>query len=137
MLFFQSAAYIARYVMKKRTGETSADFYSWTDADGVVHQVKPEFNNMSRRPGIGADWIKRFESDVYPHDFIVVNGKKCRPPRFYDNHHKATAEKAYRILKRKRVASAKLHEENNSPERLKVREEVAMSKVSRLKRVLD
>jgi hypothetical protein len=42
-LTFDSAAYCARYIMKKVTGEKSHDYY-----DGL----QPEYATMSRRPGI-------------------------------------------------------------------------------------
>ena len=72
---FESAAYVARYVMKKVTGERSLDHYGG---------LKPEYTTMSRRPGIGAGWLRRFSSDVFPLDRVIVNGKETRPPRFYD-----------------------------------------------------
>lgn len=40
---------------------------------------------MSRRPGLGLRWVQRFATDVYPADFVLVNGRKCRPPRYYDD----------------------------------------------------
>ena len=64
---FESAAYVARYVMKKVTGERSLDHYGG---------LKPEYTTMSRRPGIGAGWLRRFSSDVFPLDRVIVNGKK-------------------------------------------------------------
>lgn len=72
---FESAAYVARYVMKKITGKYASDHYG----DRI-----PEYTTMSRRPGIGKGWYDKFKSDVYPHDRVVVRGVKTRPPRFYD-----------------------------------------------------
>ena len=40
---------------------------------------------MSRRPGVGAGWIKRFKSDVFPSDEVIVSGRPLRPPRFYES----------------------------------------------------
>lgn len=73
---FESAAYVARYVMKKVTGDRAKEHYT-----GRV----PEYTTMSRRPGIGKRWYEKFKTDVYPHDRIVVRGHATRPPRFYDN----------------------------------------------------
>lgn len=47
---WETAAYTARYVMKKLKG-MKADFY---DHNCII----PEFVTMSRRPGIGADWFE-------------------------------------------------------------------------------
>lgn len=44
----------------------------------------PEFNVMSRRPGIAADWLGRWQTDIYPNDYVVVNGFKHTVPRYYD-----------------------------------------------------
>lgn len=73
---FESAAYVARYVLKKVNG-SQADFYY----DGL----EPEYVCMSRKPGIAYDWIRKFSGDVYPQDYIVIRDKfKCRPPKYYD-----------------------------------------------------
>lgn len=73
---FESAAYVARYVTKKITGEMADEHYQGRC---------PEFVRMSRRPGIGKKWLEKFKGDVYPQDFIVIrDGVKCRPPRYFD-----------------------------------------------------
>lgn len=73
---FESAAYVARYVLKKINGDRADDYYAGRD---------PEYVVMSRRPGIAKDWILRYYDDVYPHDYIVIrDGIKCRPPKYYD-----------------------------------------------------
>lgn len=73
---FDSAAYVARYVLKKVNGDAASDHYG---------DREPEYVVMSRKPGIAHDWIKKFSDDVYPHDFIVIrDGIKCRPPKYYD-----------------------------------------------------
>lgn len=73
---FSSAAYVARYVMKKRTGKDAASHYA-----GRI----PEFCKMSLKPGIGARWFSKYSKDVFPHDHVIVNGKPTKPPRYYDN----------------------------------------------------
>lgn len=78
---FESAGYVARYALKKVTGERSAEHYGG---------LKPEFTTMSRgckrlgTGGIGKAWFDRYKSDVYPLDRVVVRGAPTRPPRFYD-----------------------------------------------------
>lgn len=73
---FESAAYVARYVMKKVSGDRAVEHYAGRE---------PEFSLMSRRPGIGRGWIERFKDDVYPSDEVIVRGRRCRPPRYYDD----------------------------------------------------
>lgn len=85
---FESAAYIARYCVAKRTGDAAKEWYKcdeFVDEDGVIRDsVTPEFNRMSLKPGIGQMWLRKWKTDVYPRDFVVVNGVKVKPPKYYD-----------------------------------------------------
>lgn len=82
---YQSAAYVASYVTKKMGGDRAKETYSRCNPfTGEVHEVVPEFALMSRRPGLGAEWIKAFWKDVYPSDEVVMDGRKFRPPPYYD-----------------------------------------------------
>ena len=64
---FQSAAYIARYCVQKVTGQLAESHYRVITEDGEIIDREPEFNHMSLKPGIGAEWLKRYKSDVFPH----------------------------------------------------------------------
>ena len=65
-LTFQSAAYCARYVLKKVNGVLSQDHYLRCDENGVAYWLQPEYTTMSRRPGIGRDWYEKYKEDVHP-----------------------------------------------------------------------
>jgi len=54
------------------------------------------------RPGIAKAWIDKYYSDVFPHDYFMVNGKKMRPPKFYDGHFELVDPAAYKKLKSRR-----------------------------------
>ena len=43
---------------------------------------------MSLKPGIGAEWIKRYNKDVYPRDVVIARGHESKPPRYYDKFYK-------------------------------------------------
>ena len=131
-LTFQSAAYVARYIMKKVTGNAAEDHYSWVDDDGVVNSVQPEYTAMSRRPGIGSQWLDKFGTDVYPSDFVLINGKRARPPRYYDARWELTNPKELQEVKRERRRKAKDREEDLTPERLRVREYVQKRRLDKL-----
>lgn len=110
---FESAGYVARYSLKKITGPPAEAHYA-----GRV----PEYGTMSRRPGIGATWLDQYRTDVYPEDAVTIRGgRKCRPPRYYDN---ATDQDLIRPLKAKRKYR-QLQDPNNTGKRLIVREAVA------------
>lgn len=76
---FASASYCAQYMVGKARKPVLG-----VDADGVATELEPEFSVMSRRPGVGADWLDTFGDEVYRTDGVVVNGKLSRPPRYYD-----------------------------------------------------
>lgn len=139
---FESAAYVARYVLKKVTGKAAASHYSFVDSDGVVHQRKPEFFQPSRRPGVGSAWLSKFSSDVFK-EFedgakagVVVRGVLCRPPRFYEELLRTTDPQLYDEIKFQREVLGSKFSEHSTPERLRVREAVKRAQISTLKRSL-
>lgn len=134
---FESAAYVARYVLKKITGVNAEEHYQSLDPyTGEVHQIKPEYITMSRRPGIGHDWLKEFESDVYPLDEVIVRGKPMKPPRYYDTLMELKNPEGIEHIKRARREAAEAHKDNQTQERLAVRERVAKARISQRKRSL-
>lgn len=132
---FESAAYVARYVMKKVTGDRAAEHYQSVNAlTGELHQIAPEYITMSTKPGVGHAWYKKFFSDIYPRDFTVTNGKEGAVPRYYDKLLEREQEKLLQQLKHKRVLRANEHAIDNTPERMRVREEVKQARIRLLKR---
>lgn len=131
---FQSTAYVARYILKKQTGEQADDHY-FDSLTGVY--LKPEYNTMSRRPGIGKTWYDKYKDDVYPHDYVVLNGKKMKPPKYYDTMLEKDRPYEFDEIKFERLDNGKKHEQNNTPERLHVRETVQKAKLKQLPRNLN
>ncbi|WNK15064.1 MAG: replication initiator protein [Microvirus sp.] len=134
---FQSAAYVARYIMKKQTGDGSSKYYEYISPDGEIFDRKPEYVTMSRRPGIAHGWYDKFKTDVFPSDFVVLNEKKMRPPKYYDRQYEAEFPDEFNKLRGKRVAQAKIHLDNNLSERMFVREQVQLARLSKLPRNLE
>lgn len=101
---FESAAYIARYCLKKINGDASEDHYRRVNVTtGEVTQLLPEFCQASLKPGIGALWFNQFGmSDVYPLDECIVNGKRSKPPRYYDKLLERSDPKMFADVKLKR-----------------------------------
>lgn len=134
---FESAAYVARYIMKKVNGKNAEDHYSRIDSDtGEIYKLKPEYTTMSRRPGIAAGWFKKWKDDVYPHDRVVIRGKEMRPPKFYDRIYEITNPIEFEEIKYKRHEAAQKHVDNNTPERLEVRKAVQEARLNNLVRGL-
>lgn len=134
---FESAAYVARYIMKKVNGDAAADHYQYVHpSSGEIIDRKPEYTTMSRRPGIGSDWLDKYIEDVYPHDRVIMRGKKMRPPKFYDNRYEIVDPLGFEEVKYNRHLQSLKHVDNSTPDRLKVREAVKLKAIERLIRPL-
>ena len=135
---FESAAYVARYIMKKVNGSDAEEHYQYIDPEtGQIFQRKPEYTTMSRRPGIAKAWFDKYYKDVYPGDFVVLNGKKMRPPRYYDTQYEIAYPSDHEKLKETRKVNLKKYVDNNTKERLNVREQVQLLRLKKLIRPLD
>lgn len=135
---FASAAYVARYALKKVTGDKAVDHYAHITEDGEVIFRQPEYATMSRRPAIGARWFHAYGEEVVRADSIVANGVESKPPRFYDKLLEVLDAKRARATKGKRAAARKTPKAraNSTRERLAVREEVTKARVNQLRRGL-
>lgn len=136
---FESAAYVARYIMKKVTGDDADSHYEYVDLEtGEVSRRDPEFTRMSlKNGGIAGQWFDKYKSDVFPHDFVVMNGKKVTPPRFYTNRYELLYPDEVAKIKLARKKRAESRAADSTPERLKVREQVLQARVNRLKRTIE
>lgn len=133
---FESAAYIARYIMKKITGDLAKEHYTTIDKWGEIHEKTPEFNRMSLKPGIGANWFKRFYKDVYPSDEVITNGHASRPPRYYDKINEKNHPENMEDIKYQRYLNSLTRKEDHTDERLATQEIVVNAKISTLKRTI-
>lgn len=135
---FESAAYVARYCTKKITGPAAFYHYTHFTPDGeITRDLLPEYNDMSRRPGIGKPWLEKYMTDVYPEDFVVIRGKKLKPPKYYDTllskHDPFTMDE----IKERRETTGKSQAKNSTPERMYVRETIHNAKANLLKRTYE
>lgn len=135
---FDSAAYVARYVMKKITGDAAIEHYKRLNPEtGEIHTVKPEYTTMSRRPGIGRTWWDKYGQEVVDHGSVVVNGREVKPPSAYSRIMQDEAPKSFRKHKAKLLSIAKQNAPDNTPERLRVKEKVKIAQISNLKRTVQ
>lgn len=135
-LTFESAAYVARYVMKKVTGDAAEEHYMRLSDCGEVVKLHPEYVTMSRRPGIAREWFLRWGNEVYPADEVISRGVSCKPPRYYDSMLEQSEPSVFDALKRKRARESERFAADVTPERLKDREICAKARVAQLKRSL-
>lgn len=123
---FESASYVARYVMKKRLGKTKETY--------AQEGISPEFVVMSRRPGIGSDWYDRYESDIFPRDSIAVRGHDSVPPKYYTQRFSKSHPLDIEDVKEKRLERAEKNWEENEPRRLRIRERVKRRSIAEMSR---
>lgn len=127
---FESAAYVARYVMKKRLGKAAEEY----EKEGIT----PEFVRMSRRPGIGSTWFDKYEKDVFPNDHMIIRGGlKARPPKYFTQKYEATHPLDAEDLIKKRHEYAEKNWHEQEPKRLKSKHIVKLAAIKALTRKLD
>lgn len=130
---FGSAAYVARYNIKKLGSVVSKNHYVHPSTGEFL---EPEFVLMSRGSfkrgtgGIGRGWFDKYHSDVYPHDCRVIKGIDTKPARFYDSQYEKLDPVSFARVKLKRLVSASAMVDDNTEERLAVKERVKLAQVS-------
>ena len=126
-LTFESAAYVARYCVKKITGD---------QADGHYLGRVPDYITMSLKPGIAHDWIKVNLDDVYPNDRVYVRpGVTSRPPKYYDKIYDLEKKDFARIRRNRELQASK--RPRDSVRRLIDREVCANLRAAQLVRNVD
>lgn len=131
---YESAAYVARYVVKKITGKAAESYYRRIDpVTGEVNVIEPEYVTMSRRPGIGKEFYKSFQKD-FEKDYVTLNGNKLSVPKYYDKLLEMENPELLKKLKEIRLTKAKERVIENTRKRLKVRRDLAEIRLSKLKR---
>lgn len=132
----KSAAYVARYVTKKlKTGDAfgAERYYRLSPIDGKFHSVRPEFATRSNRPGLGSRFAAEFKSDFYPSGFLVVDGVRQAPPKFYVS--KLSEGEQQRLKRQARRLSLK-NKPHTTTERRLARAAVRDARIQKLQRKL-
>ena len=114
----------AKYCMDYLGKESS----QWIGVDGRPDQFKMQ----STCPAIGRTYYERWGKDIYPDDFIVIDGIKTPVPRVFDKWYEEDDPEGYARIKRKRNAEAiRRADRENRPERRKAREVIMKQKAER------
>lgn len=126
---YKSIAYVARYICEKKLGKAA----SYYEEEGI----EPEFVRMSLKPGLGSKWYDQFKNDLFPHDYLVVNGMRCKPPRYFSLKKEEENPTEWEAIKKERLKQAdKKGEEFYNLKRLAVKERIKKAQLEFSKRKL-
>lgn len=89
---------------------------------------------MSLKPGLGESWFRKFESDVFPSDQCVIDGRPHKPPRYYE---KLYGEDRMKPIKRARKARIAASEADRSKARMATREEYKTIELRKFEREVE
>lgn len=132
---FESAAYVARYITKKKFGAEAETHYEFADGSGeIVGSRNREYCAMSRRPGIGRPWIEKYFKSTYATDSVVMRGKEMRVPKAYDRWYEKFFGCEFDQIQFIRVKESKKYAEDNSFQRLMTKEFCHAVKLKQLRR---
>lgn len=134
---YHTCAYVAGYIMKKITGPMAEDYYRRTDEAGNDFWLTPEFNHMSRDPGIAKTWWDKYHQDVLVDDCVYRGSSPMKPPRYYDKLLLELDALKYQALKDARLDRAALKADDNTPARLEAKETVQRARLNTKKRQLE
>lgn len=141
---YESAAYVARYSLKKINGSlkdkpdeiTGLLPYERTcQYTGQIIEVEQERFHTSN--GLGKEFYEKYKTDIYPQDRVIVRQHETRPPRYYDYLFDAEEPNIMEEIKNRRIIEMQKHEADNTPARLRDREKVKLAQLKQLKRVLE
>lgn len=126
-LDFESAAYIARYCVKKVNGDAAKSHYRRVDPEtGEIYMLPPEQMHCSNHPGLGASFFAKYRTDIFRGDgtsgVVRPGGHQVKVPRYYDRLEKRLHPEAFLRVQVQREVDALDRAADCTPERLAVRE---------------
>ena len=135
---FESAAYVARYILKKVNGVQAETEYLSVSEDGELIYLEPEYCTMSRRPGIGRDFYEKYKHDFFPSDETPVPGKGVikKVPRYYEKLFAESDPLTLEDIKALRQKFRDEHSDKYTPARLMSKYKVKKAQIQTLKRTV-
>lgn len=127
-LTFETAAYTARYVMKKTTGKACKKYVRLDQETGELIPLVQPFAAMSLRPAIGKEWLQQYHGDIYNanKDFVLHKGRKLRPPKYYDKIYDTIDFDRMQAIKHQRIANS----EGMTNAELRARAEITRARIT-------
>lgn len=107
-LTLESASYVARYCTKKISGTRATAHYEIVDpVSGEVFSRPPERSialsrGRSETRGLGFPWYEKYGKFVRDRDYVVVEGRKHPPPKYFDKLTEEIDPDRFEEIKKKR-----------------------------------
>lgn len=107
---WNTAAYVARYMLKKQKGQNAGEYYE-------KKAVEPEFVRMSRMPGIAYEYYQANKDKIYKDDTIIICGskgkaQKVKPASYFDKMYDIEYPEKMEKIKKERKELGKQAKEN-------------------------
>lgn len=84
---YDTAAYVARYMMKKQRGQSVVEATNRDLPEGFELRSNA-FAHQSRMPGLGYQYFQDHKDDIYGYDILYYQKEfklfKSKPPRYFD-----------------------------------------------------
>lgn len=132
---FESARYISEYILKKWTGDKKNTYQVTDPVTGEVVEIQKEYNAMSKRPGVGSGYLRKY-GDYLAHGWVIHQNVKLPPPRYYDKWFATHDPKQWEEVQHQRYLLQLQQIQHHTPERLAVAEAVDRAKTRTYKRDL-
>jgi len=138
-----SAQYAAKYCTDYIDGDSKEENYTRINTTtGELILVEPQQGRMSQNLGI--EWIRKYKTDVYGDynkennnkDKIIINGRAHKPPKSYDQYLAKEYGLEHDHVQYIRGKQAEKRAHDNTPERLRTREEFTKLKLANKTRSL-
>lgn len=125
--------YIAGYMLKDSTGQWKVDWQWPNRITGEMMPRQKPYARMSTRPGIAKQWFEKYKTDVFPNDYVVMEGKKVATPAYYRRMLKEVDPDCFAKVMQQRLVAIESEdfEYNNTRERLRAREALAEHKAGK------
>lgn len=118
-LTYDSAQYVAKYIIKKKNGDGEKDYYNILDVTtGEIVPRRKEFSKQSLKPGIAKEWLQLYWPEIQG-GTVLLNGKESAIPKYYRRYLKNT-ERFTDIIDK---LQGEIRPEDTTEKRLKEREQ--------------
>lgn len=118
---WDTAAYTARYMLKKQKGPDAKWYYE-------SQAKEPEFTLMSRKPGIARDYYEENKEKIYKNDEIIIpkgdKSLKIKPPKYYDKLYDIEYHEEMEEIKLNRKINAEKAKETKLKRTTKTEQEI-------------